>query len=610
MGGTFDDIINNVTKNKEDYVQDEGDLILQITTSENQKNNNNKNLSTIDLRDCEKKLKDVYDINETIPLLILKVDYYSKDTLIPIVAYEIYNPLNKSKLNLKYCEDILIKLNIPVNIDEENLFKYDPNNEYYTDNCLPYTTINGTDIILDDRQNEFEENNFSLCENNCKYAGLSSDNKQSSCDCKIKSKLDIISEITNPNKLAIEFLTNESSSSNIISVKCTKVLFTKEGLKHNISSYVLLIIILYFLLSIILFIKCGYSLIEMDIDNIIQTKEKEINKSINKQIKNSNNKKRRKNANKIKSGPPKRKINLNFINNVNKSKKYYGQTRSDLNFLNNNNNINNDNIIPIRNTNIINDDMDNKMISSKKKRKKKDKDKITFIKKDMNDYELNTLNYFDALKYDKRTCFEYYISLIRIKHPVLFGFCPIKDYNTIIIKSDIFFLSFAVYYAMNFVFFNENVIHKIYEDGGKYDLVYFLPQICMAFSFSHIVYIIIKLIFLSERNVLKIKIQPTQTASYDIVDKVKRNLTIKYSFFFILGIIFLGIFWLFLSSFGAVYQNTQYIVFENALISFAISFVYPFFINIVPCIFRMCSLSSETQNLGCIYGMSKFFQII
>ena len=134
--------------------------------------------------------------------------------------------------------------------------------------------------------------------------------------------MDIISEITNPNKLAIEFLTNESSSSNIISVKCTKVLFTKEGLKHNISSYVLLIIILYFLLSIILFIKCGYSLIEMDIDNIIQTKEKEINKSINKQIKNSNNKKRRKNANKIKSGPPKRKINLNFINNVNKSKKY------------------------------------------------------------------------------------------------------------------------------------------------------------------------------------------------------------------------------------------------------------------------------------------------
>ena len=351
----------------------------------------------------------------------------------------------------------------------------------------------------------------------------------------------------------------------------------------------------------------------MDIDKIIQTKEKEVNKSINKQIKrnNTNNKKRikNKNKNKIKTIPTKRKIYLNFINNVKKSKKYDGQARSNLNFLNNNN-INNDNFIPKRNNNIINNNMDNKIISSKKKKKKKDKDKIIFIKKDMNDYELNNLNYFDALKYDKRTCFEYYISLIRTKHPVLFGFCPIKDYNTIIIKSDIFFLSFAVYYAMNFVFFNENVIHKIYENGGKYDIVYFLPRICTAFAFSHIVYIIIKLIFLSERNVLKIKIQPTQTASYDIVDKVKRNLTIKYSFFFILGIIFLGIFWLFLSSFGAVYQNTQYIVFENALISFAISFVYPFFINIVPCIFRMCSLTSETQNLGCIYGMSKFFQII
>ena len=424
--------------------------------------------------------------------------------------------------------------------------------------------------------------------------------------------MDIISEITNPNKLATEFLTNESSSSNIISVKCTKVLFTKEGLKTNISSYVLLIIILYFLVSIILFMKCGYSLIEMDIDNIIQTKEKEINNSINKQIKNSNNKKRRKNKNKIKSIPPKRKINLNFINNVNNSKKYYGQAKSNINFLNNDNNINNDNIIPIRNTNINNNDMDNKIISSKKKKKKKDKakDKIIFNKKDMNDYELNTLNYINALKYDKRTCSEYYISLIRTKHPILFGFCPIKDYNTIIIKSNIFFLSFSVYYAMNFVFFNEKVIHKIYEDGGKYDFVYFLPQISMAFALSHIVYIIIRLIFLSERNVLKIKLQLTQSAEYDIVDNVKRNLTIKYSFFFILGLIFLGIFWLFLSSFGAVYQNTQYFVFENALISFAISFVYPFFINIIPCIFRMCSLSSKTQNLECIYGMSKFFQII
>ena len=42
-----------------------------MTTSDNQKNNSNKNISTIDLGDCEDELKRVYGINKTLPLIIL-----------------------------------------------------------------------------------------------------------------------------------------------------------------------------------------------------------------------------------------------------------------------------------------------------------------------------------------------------------------------------------------------------------------------------------------------------------------------------------------------------------------------------------------------------------
>ena len=115
---------------------------------------------------------------------------------------------------------------------------------------------------------------------------------------------------------------------------------------------------------------------------------------------------------------------------------------------------------------------------------------------------------------------------------------------------------------------------------------------------------------MSERNIAEINLQQSIEQAYDLQQKEKRNLIIKYSFFFILGIIFLGIFWLFLSSFGAVYQNTQIVVFENTLISFGISLVYPFFINVIPCIFRKCSLNSKNHELGFIYSLSKFFQII
>ena len=87
---------------------------------------------------------------------------------------------------------------------------------------------------------------------------------------------DLISEIVNnTQKLSNSFSSEESSSgnSNIITMKCTKVLFTKDGLVNNISSYVLSVSMVYFLLSILLFIKCGYRLLVNDINEIISSKK-------------------------------------------------------------------------------------------------------------------------------------------------------------------------------------------------------------------------------------------------------------------------------------------------------------------------------------------------
>ena len=151
------------------------------------------------------------------------------------------------------------------------------------------------------------------------------------------------------------------------------------------------------------------------------------------------------------------------------------------------------------------------------------------------------------------------------------------------------------------------MIHKIYENEGKYDIIYFLPRISIAFALSHILSILIKFIFLSERNILQVRIQPTYSKADDIAIQVKKNLRIKYIIFFILGIIILGFFWMLLSSFGAVYQNTQIIVIENTLISFGISFIFPFFINIFPCVLRLCSIKSKSESL---YNVSKVLQII
>ena len=90
--------------------------------------------------------------------------------------------------------------------------------------------------------------------------------------------MDYISEIlSKPIELSNNFSTEDSSNSltsNIITIKCTKSLFSKEGLKSNISSYIILIFIFHFILSILFFLKCGYRLLVNDINNIIREKEK------------------------------------------------------------------------------------------------------------------------------------------------------------------------------------------------------------------------------------------------------------------------------------------------------------------------------------------------
>ena len=43
------------------------------------------------------------------------------------------------------------------------------------------------------------------------------------------------------------------------------------------------------------------------------------------------------------------------------------------------------------------------------------------------DSELNDLDYKIAIKIDKRTYFQYYLSLIRTKHLLFFSFCPSFD---------------------------------------------------------------------------------------------------------------------------------------------------------------------------------------
>ena len=102
-----------------------------------------------------------------------------------------------------------------------------------------------------------------------------------------------------------------------------------------------------------------------------------------------------------------------------------------------------------------------------------------------NDEELNNLKYKLALKIDKRTYCQYYISLLKTKHDIIFTFFNNTDYNFKIIKIDLFIFNFILNYAVNTLFFDDNTMHQIYEDKGSFNFIYHLPQIIyIFFSYS------------------------------------------------------------------------------------------------------------------------------
>ena len=606
INGNLNIILNNIINGDEDdYIIKEDDIIFQLTTTENQNINEYNNISSIKLGNCEEILRNTYNISYNISLIILKVDYFIKEYNIPIIGYEIFHPITKEKLNISICYNTTIIYNIPVDINEKELDKYNISSDYYNDECSIYTTEDGTDIIISDRKQEYNDNNMFLCENNCQYTNYNISSKKSICNCEIKLKIYSISEIiSNKDSISQNFNINNTLSNNNLNImKCIDTLFSKYGILKNLEFYIIIIMCILYTGSGVLFYRVGYPMLDENIKEILDNKyENESKRKKTKKMKST----KKKNTNKSK----KKKVNINISNpkkrNKNTNKKITitntSHVKNKLNLENNSKSVTKLKIMTSNNNNQDNSAYsDNKNINNTNNNNNIDINDYTI-------YELNNLSYNDTLSFDKRDIMQYYISLIKTKHPLFFSFVPLKDHNSLIIKTNIFILKFCICSAINALFFTESIIHKIYKDKGKYNLSHFIINIIVSFFITHIMIVLIKYLILSEKNIIKIKKILKYDEAYDEADNIKRCLIIKYILFYIIGLTFIIIFWFYLSSFCAVYQNTQIFLIINTLISIAISFLYPFIINIIPTFIRKISLSNSKHE--CLYNINKYVQII
>ena len=153
-------------------------------------------------------------------------------------------------------------------------------------------------------------------------------------------------------------------------------------------------------------------------------------------------------------------------------------------------------------------------------------------------------------------------------------------------------------------------MHNVYKSEGLFDLSYQLPIIIYSSLISMFLGALIQMLGLTSDAIADFKQNEQVSNINERGKKLIKKLKIKFVLYFILTFILLIFFWYYISMFGAVYRNTQYILLEDTLLGFALSLVTPFVIYLIPGLFRIPALAAPQKNRKCLYGFSKLFTLL
>ena len=151
-------------------------------------------------------------------------------------------------------------------------------------------------------------------------------------------------------------------------------------------------------------------------------------------------------------------------------------------------------------------------------------------------------------------------------------------------------------------------MHDIYVSGNTNDIGKFIPYIIISFIICYVVDKLIRYFSLSDKNIYSIYKEALYNNAKIRATQVRKLLLIKYIIFYVLGFFSTLIFGYYLATFGAIYQNTQYILIKNVLISYVMSLLLPFIIILLPSVFRRFALKDATRQW--MFDLSRILQNI
>ena len=248
--------------------------------------------------------------------------------------------------------------------------------------------------------------------------------------------------------------------------------------------------------------------------------------------------------------------------------------------------------------NLFNNEQTKIKLEKKESINKKEEEKLS-------DFELNDLEYLEAIELDKRSFGQIYWSLLKREHIILFTFFSWNDYNIIYVKFARFFSLIGTDMAMNVFFFSDDSMHKIYLNYGKYDFVQQIPKIIYSTAISQLLEVFLCFLSLTDKYFYEIKSLKKDNHIKEQIFPIFRCVEIKLIIFFIFTCILFAFYWYFVSAFCAVYQNTQFIFIKDSASSFLTGLLYPFVLYLIPSVLRILSLNdAKKKRFKFLYKLS------
>ena len=458
-------------------------------------------------------------------------------------------------------------MNFIQNIIDQGYDPFDLSDKFYREICTPYNSENGTDVLLDDREEYVYSTIVSenTCPSGCEMSSYSLDTKYITCECDTNDNGIVALDLNNLNsKNALNSFSSTLKNSNYKVMRCYNLVFNFKIFCHNYGSIITLIFFLIYVAFMIYYCCKDITPIKVSISKLLFDEEQKNNndkntlksykftaksEKANKSVKSSKKKKNKK----VLNYPPK-KIRVKKVNNDNSFDKK--KQNKDIKLIDivkkpkkslKNKKLNDEeesiksdkvrkrksiidyqaemvlktreNLLQLEQEekepkiNSKNDLMETETtIKSRKekpikikssKEKEKEKEKNRIKQELYNNYELNHMGYFDASELDKRTCLRTYWSVLLREHYVLFTFISRNDFNLFYVKIERFFIIICTEMTMNGMFFVHETMYK--KKTGGLSFAQKLPQIIFSILVTHVIEIILCFLGMTDVHYYEIK---------------------------------------------------------------------------------------------------------